>query len=144
MNVRLVGEVYCDLRTAHKLLRLKTPCSASQAFVIPTPLAIVLAMCQGPLRLLRAGSLVFSGRSMPEGSEDACEQFQRRSDRWTCSSRCPTIRRFPSQARSPSRSCFHLVLVLLKVSFGILICKRYLSRTGDWSNVDGTPITQCP
>ena len=33
-------------------MRLKTPCSANQAFVIPPPLAIVLAICQGPLRLL--------------------------------------------------------------------------------------------
>ncbi|MFM8263628.1 MAG: hypothetical protein ACKN9S_15235 [Pirellula sp.] len=27
-------------------------CEANQSFVIPTPLAIVLAICQGPLRLL--------------------------------------------------------------------------------------------
>ena len=33
----------------------------------------------------------------------------------------PCIRRLPSHARSPSRSCLHLVLVLLKLSFGILI-----------------------
>ena len=36
----------------HKLLRLKTSCSSDQAFDIPTPLAILMAMCQGPLRLL--------------------------------------------------------------------------------------------
>ena len=33
-------------------MRLKTPCSANQGFAIPTPLAIVLTLCQGPLRLL--------------------------------------------------------------------------------------------
>jgi hypothetical protein len=47
-------------------------------------------------------------------------------------------------ARSPSRICLHLVLVPLKLSVVILISKRFLSRKGDWSNVDGTPITQCP
>jgi len=36
------------------------------------------------------------------------------------------------------------VLVLLKLSFGMLIYQRFLPRTGDWSNVDGTRITQCP
>jgi hypothetical protein len=28
--------------------------------------------------------------------------------------------------------------------FGILVNRKFLSPTGDWSNVDGTPMTQCP
>ena len=46
--------------------------------------------------------------------------------------------------RSPSRSRLHLMLVLLKLPFGILITWRFLSRTEDLSNVNGTPKTQCP
>ena len=92
----------------------------------------------------RGGSIVFARTSLQASAEDACEQFQLRSDRWTCSSCYPTIRRLPSHARSPSRNCPHLVLVLLKLSFGILISQRFLPRKGDWSIVDGTPITQCP
>jgi hypothetical protein len=91
-----------------------------------------------------AGSLVLAGHSLLSSSECACEQFQLRIDRWTCSSSYPAIRRLPSLARSPSRSCLHLVLVVLKLSFGIMVQQRFLSRPGDWSNVDGTPITQCP
>jgi hypothetical protein len=72
-------------RLDHKLLRLKTPCSANQAF---------------------AGFLSTLGRR--------------------------------------SRSCSHLVFVLFKLSFGMLTFQRFPFRTGDWSNVDGTPITQCP
>jgi len=36
------------------------------------------------------------------------------------------------------------VLVLLKLSFGILNSQRFLPRTGDWSDVEGTPMSQCP
>ena len=72
---------------------------------IPTPLAIVLAVCQGPLRLL------------------PCRiDFLRGSIR------------FPH--------CRQLVIVLLKWLFDILISSGIVSRTGKWSNVDGTPITQ--
>jgi len=47
-----------------------------------------------------------------------------------------TIRRLPFHARSPSRSCLHLVLVPLKCSFGILISERFLSRTGDLNPIN--------
>jgi hypothetical protein len=36
------------------------------------------------------------------------------------------------------------VLGLLKLSFGILNSQRFLPRTGGWSNVEGTPMSQCP
>jgi hypothetical protein len=44
-------------------------------------------------------------------------------------------------ARSIFRSCLHLVLVLLKLSFGILISRRYLSRTGDLICCDGRKVS---
>jgi hypothetical protein len=88
----------------------------------------------------RPGSFVFARTSLQASAEDACEEFQLRSDRWACSSGYPTIRGLPS----PFRNCPHFVLVSLKLSFGILIFRGFLSRTRDGPNVDGTPITQCP
>ena len=44
--------------SAHRVLRLKTPCSANQACVIPTPLAIVLAIAKDPYDSCSAGVLV--------------------------------------------------------------------------------------
>jgi len=40
------------------------------------------------------------------------------------------------RARSPSDSCRHLVLVLLKVSFGILISLEYISHTWDLNPIN--------
>ena len=47
--------------SAQRVFRLKTPCESNQACVIPTPLAIVLGMCQGPLRLLPSRFACFCG-----------------------------------------------------------------------------------
>ena len=38
--------------SALRILRLKTPQVCNQAFVMPTPLGIILVMCQEPLRVL--------------------------------------------------------------------------------------------
>jgi hypothetical protein len=46
----------------------------------------------------------------------------------------------PPRHAGPHRAV-RLVLVLLKLSFGILISQRFLSRTGDSSIVDYTPLT---